>query len=75
MCSAFQYDVYVWCSMPEHLNRAPHTCLKIDASKAFGDWISDKQSMKSLAVTGIIGEIQRKGQQDIAVIKGSGFRS
>ena len=30
--------------------------------------------MKSLAVTGIIGEMQRKGQQNIAVVKGSGFR-
>ena len=31
--------------------------------------------MKSLAVTGIIGEMQRKGQQNIPVIKGSGFGS
>ena len=31
--------------------------------------------MKSLAVTGITGEMQRKGEQNIAVIEASGFRS
>ena len=30
--------------------------------------------MKSLAVTGIIGKMQRKGQKNIAVIEGSCFR-
>ena len=30
--------------------------------------------MKFLAVIGIIGEMQRKGQQNIAVIEGSGFQ-
>ena len=29
--------------------------------------------MKSLAVTGISGEMQRKGKQNIAAIEGSGF--
>ena len=54
-------------------NRAPHTCLKIDARKAFGDSISDKQSMKSLAVTGIISEMQRKGATKHCCDQGFGF--
>ena len=54
-------------------NRVPHTCLKINARKAFGDWISDKQSMKSLAVTGIIGEMQRKGATKHCSDRGFGF--
>ena len=31
--------------------------------------------MKSLAMTGITGEMQSRGQQNIAVIEASGFRS